>query len=74
MGRVKIAVAVVFICLFAVFSIAVKTELRRETSPLGAIKVDEPMPDFSFNENLLSAIALLIIANVVFRRREIRVR
>jgi len=43
----KSAAAIVFICLFAAFSIAVKTELRREKSALDTIKTGEPMPDFS---------------------------
>ena len=42
----KTALAVLFLCLFAVFSIALKTELRREKSPVAALKIGEPMPDF----------------------------
>ena len=42
----KTAVAVLFLCLFAGFSIALKTELRREKSPVAALKIGEPMPDF----------------------------
>ena len=42
----KIAAAIVFLCLFAWFSIALKTELRREKSPVAALKIGETMPDF----------------------------
>jgi peroxiredoxin len=44
---VKTAALVVFLCLFAVFSGALKTELRRDKSPLGTVKIGEPMPDFT---------------------------
>jgi len=42
----KSAAVLLFLCLFAVFSIALKTELRREKSPVAALKIKEPMPDF----------------------------
>src|SRR5947199_9486152 len=42
----KTAATILFLCLFAVFSIAVKNELRREKSPVATLKIGEPMPDF----------------------------
>ena len=45
-GRMKSAATILLLCLFAVFSIAVKTELRREKSPVATLKIGEPMPDF----------------------------
>jgi peroxiredoxin len=42
----RFAIAFIFLCLFAVFSIAVKTKLRREQSPVAALKIGESMPDF----------------------------
>src|SRR5947209_9223682 len=42
----KPAATILLLCLFAVFSIAVKTELRREKSPVATLKIGEPMPDF----------------------------
>jgi peroxiredoxin len=42
----KTAAGALFLCLFAVFSIALKTELRREKSPVATLKIGEPMPDF----------------------------
>ena len=44
--KLKSATVVLFLCLFAVFSIALKTELRREKSPVASLKINEPMPDF----------------------------
>jgi len=32
-----------FLCLFAVFSFSVKTQLRRENSPVAALKIHEPL-------------------------------
>ncbi len=43
----KTAATVIFICLFAAFSIALKTQLRREISPVAALKIGQPMPDFA---------------------------
>src|SRR5437870_1082867 len=37
----------IFLCAFAASSIALKTELRRAKSPLAALKLREPMPDFT---------------------------
>jgi peroxiredoxin len=45
-GAMRSAAVILFLCLFAVFSFAVKTELRREKSPVAALKIHEPMPDF----------------------------
>ena len=47
---VKRAALVIFFCLVAVFSVAVKTELRREKSPVAAIKIGQPMADFKLND------------------------
>ena len=43
----KIAIAVLLLCGFAVFSIKVKNQLITKTSPLTAVKLNEPMPDFT---------------------------
>ena len=43
----KAAIAVLFLCLFAVFSVTLKTELRHEKSPVAALKIGETMPDFA---------------------------
>jgi peroxiredoxin len=43
----KKAVTAAFLVLFVVFSLVLKTELRREKSPLSTIKIGETMPDFS---------------------------
>jgi len=43
----KIAIAVVLLCVFAAFSIKVKTQLNAKESPLAALKLGEPMPDFT---------------------------
>jgi peroxiredoxin len=43
----KIAVALLLLCGFAVFSIKVKNQLNTKTSPLTAVKLKEPMPDFT---------------------------
>ena len=42
----KTAFALTFLALFAAFSIAVKTQLWRNKSPVAAVKIDEPMPNF----------------------------
>jgi peroxiredoxin len=44
---IKGALAGAFLCVFALFSVAVKTELRREKSPVATLKIGERMPDFS---------------------------
>jgi cytochrome c biogenesis protein CcmG/thiol:disulfide interchange protein DsbE len=43
----RIAIALLLLCAFAVFSIKVKNELNHKESPLGAVKLGEPMPDFT---------------------------
>jgi peroxiredoxin len=47
----KIAIALVFLCVFAVFSVTVKNRLKVKESPLKAVKLDEPMPDFSLPDS-----------------------
>jgi cytochrome c biogenesis protein CcmG, thiol:disulfide interchange protein DsbE len=42
----KIALALLFLGGFAVFSIKVKNQLNAKESPLGKVKLGEPMPDF----------------------------
>lgn len=42
----KTAATILFVCLAAAFSIAVKTELRRDNSPVATLKIGEAMPDF----------------------------
>ena len=43
----KTALTIVFLALFVAFSVKVKTDLRREQSPLEAIKIGQMMPDFT---------------------------
>ena len=43
----KTAVALLFLAGFAVFSIKVKNQLNIKESPLAAVKVGQPMPDFT---------------------------
>ena len=38
---------IAFVALFAVCSVRLKTELRRDESPVAALKIGEPMPDFT---------------------------
>lgn len=47
----KTAISVLFLCLFAIFSFTLKTELRREKSPVAALKIDEVMPDFELPDS-----------------------
>jgi peroxiredoxin len=47
----KIAITVLFLCLFAVFSFTLKTELRREKSPVATLKIGDPMPDFELPDS-----------------------
>ena len=42
----KAALTVLFLGLFAAFSITLKTELRQQKSPVAALKLGEVMPDF----------------------------
>jgi cytochrome c biogenesis protein CcmG, thiol:disulfide interchange protein DsbE len=43
----RIAIALLFLCAFAVFSVKVKNQLNTKESPLKAVKLGEPMPDFT---------------------------
>jgi thiol-disulfide isomerase/thioredoxin len=43
----KIALSLLFLCAFAVFSVKVKNQLTTKESPLTAVKLGEPMPDFT---------------------------
>jgi peroxiredoxin len=43
----KIAIATLLVCAFAIFSVRVKNRLNTKTSPLTEVKLHEPMPDFS---------------------------
>jgi peroxiredoxin len=43
----KIAIAVLLICGFAIFSVRVKNQLNTKTSPLTEVQLHQPMPDFS---------------------------
>ena len=43
----KIALALLLICGFAVFSVTVKNQLNTRTSPLTEVKLRQPMPDFT---------------------------
>ena len=43
----KIAISFLFLCAFAVFSVKVKNQLNTTESPLTAVKLGEPMPDFT---------------------------
>jgi peroxiredoxin len=43
----KIAIAILLVCAFAVFSVRVKNQLNSKTSPLTEVKLHQPMPDFS---------------------------
>jgi thiol-disulfide isomerase/thioredoxin len=43
----KTAIALLLVCGFAAFSIKVKNELTRKESPLTAVKLNQPMPDFT---------------------------
>ena len=47
----KAALAVLFLCLFAVFSITLKNELRHQKSPIAALKIGETMPDFELPDS-----------------------
>jgi peroxiredoxin len=47
----KAALTILFLGLFAAFSITLKTELRREKSPLAALKIGEVMPDFELPDS-----------------------
>ena len=47
----KTAILVLFLCLFALFSFTLKTELRREKSPVAALKIGEAMPDFTLPDS-----------------------
>lgn len=47
----KIAAATLFLCVFAWFSIALKTELNRDKSPLAALKIGETLPDFELPDS-----------------------
>ena len=49
--ELKTAISVLFLCLFAVFSFTLKTELRREKSPVAALKIGETMPDFTLPDS-----------------------
>jgi len=42
----RTAAGILFLCLFAWFSISLKTELKRDKSPLAELKIGETMPDF----------------------------
>jgi len=46
----KTALLVVCLCGFAFFSVHLKTELRHERSPIAALKLKEPMPDFTVTD------------------------
>ena len=54
----KTAVLVLFLCLFAVFSFTLKTELRREKSPVATLKIGEAMPDFELPDSNGKAVKL----------------
>jgi peroxiredoxin len=43
--------SILFLCLFAVFSFTLKTELRREKSPVAALKIGDAMPDFALPDS-----------------------
>jgi thiol-disulfide isomerase/thioredoxin len=43
----KTAIAILLLCTFAVFSIKVKNQLNQKESPLGVVKLNQPMPDFT---------------------------
>ncbi len=47
----KAALTVLFLGLFAAFSITLKTELRNEQSPLATLKMGEAMPDFELPDS-----------------------
>jgi peroxiredoxin len=47
----KTAAVILFLCCFAWFSVALKTELRREKSPIAALKIGETMPDFEIPDS-----------------------
>jgi peroxiredoxin len=47
----KAALTVLFLGLFAAFSITLKTELRHEKSPVAALKIGEVMPDFELPDS-----------------------
>ena len=42
----KAGIAILFIVLFVVLTIAIKTKLRHEESPVASLKIGEAMPDF----------------------------
>jgi peroxiredoxin len=45
--KMKGAAAILFLALFAFFSFTLKTELRHESSPIAALRIGDPMPDFT---------------------------
>ena len=50
--------AILFLCLFVWFSIALKTELKREKSPLAPLKIGETMPDFELPDSTGKSVKL----------------
>jgi peroxiredoxin len=44
---IKIAISLLFLGAFAVFSVKVKNQLNTRESPLTAVKLGDPMPDFT---------------------------
>ncbi len=49
-SRLRSFLLLLFLCGFALFSVHVKTELRQEHSPIAALKLNEPMPDFTVKD------------------------
>lgn len=49
-SRLKTALLVVFFFGFAFFSINLKTKLRHDQSPVAALKLQKPMPDFTVTD------------------------
>jgi peroxiredoxin len=47
----KAALTILFLGLFAAFSITLKTELRHEKSPVAMLKIGEIMPDFELPDS-----------------------
>jgi cytochrome c biogenesis protein CcmG/thiol:disulfide interchange protein DsbE len=43
----KTTLIILFVGAFAVFSVMVKNELRRDKSPLQSLQIGQPMPDFT---------------------------
>jgi peroxiredoxin len=58
LGEMKAALAVIFLVVFAVFSVALKTELRRDKSPIAALKINSQMRDFSLPDTNGKAVKL----------------